>query len=130
MTWSWRRDPSGTLQVRRAGITLERSLVWQFEVDGDLRLNIDGVAVQQIGRVFPPLYRIDGGACQLFISAEHLYIGNGASLGDRGQQLYRAFDLHMHRVGRIDRIDALQQQSLGHPLGNVQFLKDGLGSVD
>jgi len=51
---------------------LYEKLFGQLEVDGDLRLNLNRLAVEQVWLVFPLFNRIRGGLGQLRITAQHL----------------------------------------------------------
>jgi hypothetical protein len=51
---------------------LYEKLFGQLEVDGDLRLNLNRLAVEQVRLVFPLFNRIRGGLGQFRITAQHL----------------------------------------------------------
>src|SRR5579871_2625271 len=97
-----------------------RWLVGQFELYGDLRLDLDGLAVEQVRLILPLLHGVGGGLGELRVTAESFDLRDGASLGDGGCQFDGAFHAHTERSGRIDRRNFLDQQSLRNSLRNVK----------
>jgi len=57
-------------------VIIAANLLGQLEVDGDLRLNLDRLAIEQIGLVLPLFDRICGGLRQLRIAAQHFHLGD------------------------------------------------------
>ena len=83
----------------------------QLEVDTDLGINFDGLAIKKIRLVLPSLDGIHGRSAQLALAAHHFYPGNVAVFGNRGQQLNCPLDPHGHSGWRIDRVHSLDQQA-------------------
>src|SRR5437879_1797026 len=95
---------------------LENDLVRQLEVHQDLRLNLDRLAVQVVGFVFPLLDGFLRSSSQNAFSADYLEIRDVSRLTDSGLQLYGPLDAHLHCLGGIPRLYALQQQTFHHAL--------------
>ena len=67
-----------------AALLARRVLVWQFEVDRDLSLNIDRRTIQVVGLVSPLPDGIHGGVRQHRISLQHLQVDDVSLFVDRG----------------------------------------------
>ena len=95
----------------------------QLEIDRDLRLNFDRLAIQQIWLVFPLLHGIAGRFGQLSVAAQHLDVRDVSVLRDCRQQFHRAVDMHAKRILRITRRNLLVEQPLRYALRNAHGLK-------
>ena len=80
-----------TCSAMRTGAFVRVLLTGNFEVDRDLRLNLDRLAIQQVRPVFPLPYGICCGSCQHGVATDHLHVGNNTLFADGGQQLDRPF---------------------------------------
>jgi len=108
---------------------LREGLVGQLEVDADFGLDLDGVAVQKIGFVFPLFHGVDGGLGQELVAADDFYVGDISGLADGRHELDGSFDAHAERIGRIRGLDLLQEKTLRNSLRDGEGLKDGFGGI-
>lgn len=92
-------------------------------------MDFDGVAVQQVGFVFPLFHGVYGGLDEERLAADDFYFGDVSGLPDRGLQLNGSLGAHAESGGGIRRLDLFQQQTLGNSLRNGECLKDGFGVV-
>src|SRR5258708_34055100 len=91
-------------KARLNGPTYSFWLVRQLELHRNLGLDLNWRTVEQVGFVFPLLYRVKAGVCELRVSAEHTHRGDAAAFRDRRHQFDRAFNPQPKRIGRIFRL--------------------------
>src|ERR1700723_2559318 len=123
------RDDTARKRWRRKAETSNCLLVRQFEVDGDCRLNLDWVAVEQIGFVLPLFHRVQGGLGKKRVAADNFYCGNASGFSDGRHKFYDSLGAHAESIGRIRGLDLFQQKALGNSLRNGQGLKYGLSDA-
>lgn len=87
-----------------------------FEVDGDLRLNLDRLAVEIIRFISPLPHSLKGSGREQKRSAQHFRIYDMAFLVDRSFDLHHALGMGRQRISRILRFHALNEKSLRYSL--------------
>lgn len=104
-------------------------LARQFEIHGDLSLDFNRFAIEQVRLILPLFHGACGGLRQLWISAENFYFSDVSILGERSHQLHRAFNSHAQCVGRIRGLHLLDQQSAETPCEMLSLCKVGVGAL-
>jgi len=89
-----------------------------FEVDRNLRLDFDGFAIEVVRLVSPLVDSFQRGARENGVSTEHFQIGDVALFVDGCFDLHCALGTNRERGWGIFWLHPLDQQSLGHALGN------------
>lgn len=112
------------------GLESDFALARQFEIDRNLSLNVDGLPIQVIRFVLPLLHCVLGCASEHGVPAQHLDIRDVASLGDGSLQLHRSFFVKLHRLRRITRRNALQNETFGDSLRNLHNIIGRTRNID
>lgn len=85
----------------------------RLEVDRDLGLRFDGLAVEDVGFVAPLLDRVEGGASEDEVAADEFEVANAAVPGDECLQDDGALQARPRSLRRIDWLHLRQQQFSG-----------------
>lgn len=104
-------------------------LVRELEVHSDLGLNFDGLAVEEVGFIFPLFDGIGGGFGKQCVSAKNLHGGDVSRLGDGRQELDLSFNVQLESGRRILRLNFLDDEALRDALGDIHRLQHGRGDV-
>ena len=83
-----------------------------FEVDRDLRLDFDWIAIEVVRLVSPLADSFQRGARENWVSTQHFQIGDVALFVDGCLDLHCTLGANRERGGRIFWLYALDQQSL------------------
>src|ERR1700691_1048826 len=92
-----------------------------FKADGDLRLDLDGLAIKVVRLVSPLPDGVEGSGREQKRAAQYLWIYDAAFLVDGSFDLDHALRMRRKRIPRILRFHALDEQSLRYSLRDFDF---------
>src|SRR5581483_6409229 len=95
----------------------------QREVDGNLRVDLDRFAIEEVGFVPPLLHGFDGGLRQHRVATHQPEVLNGAVLADYGLQNHSTLDASCTRQRWIGRSYLVDQQTFRNALRHANALR-------